>query len=146
MSARGKRTCIKLLRDILAQRRLKGGLHERSAAVQRAGNLIVALRMAGDGRKWTPGNTECDRFVADLRKMAGDTRLGPALRSRSLVRLCVLEGFANPEILGNEPSDDYVRHMLRSMSDVKVSSALTQSFADVLKKVEEEHDVRRATT
>jgi len=135
LSARGKRTCIKLLRAILAQRRLKGGLNERSAAVQRAANLIAALRMAGDGRKWTPGNTECDRFVADLRRLAGDTRLGPALRSKSLARLCVLEGFANPEILGNEPSDDYVRHLLKSMSEVKVSPTLSVDLDEALRRI-----------
>lgn len=95
-----------------------------------------------EGREWIRNRT-VDDFVAEQRKLAGDTRLGPGVRVDALRRLCVLAGYSSSTILGDDNADKYTRRLLSEPTNAVVSDiaqptpAPRSRIEDALRKYEE---------
>jgi hypothetical protein len=111
--SRTRELTIHLLRQIINQKKLRGGLDSRTSAVKAATDLLAAVRMnTGCEREWIRSRP-CDDFVAEQRAIAGSARLGPGIRVDALRRLCVLAGYSNVSILGGDAADQYTRSLLK---------------------------------
>jgi hypothetical protein len=120
--SRTRKLTLKLLRDMINQKKLKGGLDSRTAACKTCVDLLAMVRM-NTGREWTRGNRSCDDFVSEQRKLAGDVRLGPGVRADACRRLVVLGGWAGIDILGDDPADAYAKTLLKGTTIVNVPNA-----------------------
>ena len=132
---RTREVTMRLLRDIISQRKLRGGLDSKTAAVKLCVNLLAAVRMS-EGREWVRNRTIND-FVSEQRKLAGDFRLGPGLRADACRRLCVLAGYTSVDTLGTDEADRYTKALLVTESIPKASHerARVESIDDVLKRL-----------
>ena len=135
--------CKLLLRanaDGVNRDKLRGGLRERGSAVREANDLL-ALTKLRQSRAWQD-NDELDRVVADIRRTAGDRRLGAEVRARALRRLAWIE-LGTPD-LGADPTDDLLRQLVEQKPTQILSGhrALPEvaNFDDVVLRAGGEHD------
>jgi hypothetical protein len=74
-------------------------------------DLICTVKMKGDGREYS-ASPDLNAVLGDLRKQAGDLRLGANMRARAVIALAVADGFLPDTELDDSVTSTYLKSLI----------------------------------
>ncbi len=124
-------------RQLVARKRLRGGLQSRLHACEIAADIVALTRM-GTGIEWTHHDRRRNELTGELRKISLDLRTSAEGRIESIRRLCVLEGIMSETTLDDSPQDTYIKSLLKK-PEPEPKPVIKVDYAALLKAAEERY-------